>query len=526
MTFRTIGTGIVLVAVAATIAACDPMRDARQSVATSAAEATTLVDRARVPTPPVDRRTVTFSDQVWLGQRSFIDRSGDALPARFEGDDGFLLATFGAPLTIDDLANEIRTQTGINVVIEQGTVDSEDEAPTAFPIDYEGPLSDFLDGISTSFGASWDYRRGRITLYLEETQTFEVTALPTESEVTQSSTAETAGDGAGVSTSFESSQTASTAAWEDLQSSLETLLNERGTVSVAPAFGSVTVTAVPSLMRRVEEFIETLNRRALRQVALTVKLVEVSLIEGDVTNFDLQLAFQRAASLVTPGVVATDPLVTTTNLGQIVAGGTAAAPTFSTTGDLSFIINGNNRFSGTELGIQTLRELGETSLINEASVSTLSGRAVPVNVVFQQSYIAETTVTTEEGVTTTEFEVENAVDGININLLPSVLNDGRVLTQVAVALRGEPTFVNVAAGGNSIQLLQQDLRDFQQQIVLNSGDAFVAAGFRAVDNSFNQRGFPGLGLLLGGTQSGINQNTLIALIISPQVLSQRRVAQR
>ncbi len=526
MTLRTIGTGIVLVAVVATSAACDPMREARQSIASGVAETSTLIDRARVPTPPVDRRTVTFSDQVWLGQRSFIDRSGDALPARFEGDDGFLLATFGAPLTIDDLANEVRTQTGINVVVEQGTIDDEDEAPAAFPIDYEGPLSDFLDSISTSFGASWDYRRGRITLYLEETQTFEVTALPTESEVTQTSTAETTGD-AGVSTSFSSSQTASTAAWADLEASLVTLVNERGSVSVAPAFGTVTVTTLPNVMRRVEEFMETLNRRALRQVALTIKLVEVELLDGDVTNVDLQLAFQRAASLVTPGVVATDPLITTTNLGQVVTAGTAAAPTFNTTGDLSFIINGNNRFSGTELGLQTLRQLGEASLVNEASVSTLSGRAVPVNVVFQQSYVAEVSVTTEEGVTTTEVEVENATDGININVLPSVLNDGRVLTQVAVSLRGEPNFINVGQpGGSTVQLLQQDLRDFQQQIVLNSGDAFVAAGFRAVDNSFNQRGFPGLGLLLGGTQSGINQDTLIALVISPQVLSQRRVAQR
>ena len=223
------------------------------------------LDRAKVPGKPINKDIVSVSDDIWLGDSSFVAEHNDPLPKRFEGEEGITLMT-ESEVSFDEITNQIFYLTGLSVQIED-SIKKDDLKDMS--ISYTGPLSGLLNMLSLKANVNWLYEDGNIVFYKFKTRTFVVHTLSTESSYTAS-----------ISSGSDASATLATTAaikeWTEMADVLKTIVKE-GEVKMSPSTSSVTVTASPKTLQKVEAYIKEQNRRFVKQVAITVKVLQVSL---------------------------------------------------------------------------------------------------------------------------------------------------------------------------------------------------------------------------------------------------------
>ena len=173
------------------------------------------LDRAKVPGKPINKDIVSVSDDIWLGDSSFVAEHNDPLPKRFEGEEGITLMT-ESEVSFDEITNQIFYLTGLSVQIED-SIKKEDLKDMS--ISYTGPLSGLLNMLSLKANVNWLYEDGNIVFYKFKTRTFVVHTLSTESSYTAS-----------ISSGSDASATLATTAaikeWTEMADVLKTIVKE------------------------------------------------------------------------------------------------------------------------------------------------------------------------------------------------------------------------------------------------------------------------------------------------------------
>ena len=517
-----------LMAVGLTLSGCnDHINEVEDHVQTVLDEAEVYVEQAKIPYRPEPIDTVTMKEDIWLGQDSFKITGGEPFPLVMETPDA-LTVSFAQPITLTDLVVDLRDMTGLKFSLDELRANNElpDEA---FQLNYTGSLSGLLDYISNKYSIWWKHKKGQVSFYKMETRVFTIYALPTESSMSASLSGtpiSNSGSSAGGSTTLSMSSNVTLSFWQNIESGIRQVMGSQGEMLIDSTSGSVTVTAPPFVMQKIATYVQALNEKLSRQVAISVKVLQVALENSDQYGLNLEAIFNsKSLALSTAG------LFTPTE-----SAGTITMTLLDT------------KWKDSNSIIQALSTQGKTALVTSTSVTTLNNKVAPVQVTTQENYVKETTIErdnygSDNSSTSVEMETDTLNYGFTMEILPRILDNGRLIMLFSMTLTDLISLTTFSSDGSSsssssndgegssssssgsdsettvVQLPKMQTRGFVQEIAMRSGSTLVLTGFETVQNKTSNAGVGQPRLSVLGGRAFANQNrTVLVILLTPEIL--------
>ncbi len=473
--------------------------------------------------------TVSMSEGVWLGDTSTVLEHRNNLPAQFETDTGITIL-LNEPVSLQVLANDIYSATGIPVRIDS-QVDSEKLRKT-INVAYTGKLSGLLSQVSTDLDLLWYYENGAIVFYETETKTYTLYALGTDVSY---QTAVATDDGNQVSLESTLKE------WDEVESTIASIIGkaDNAEFTVSRSLGTITVTAPPSILTRIGEYIDKQNKRLSQLVTIDVKVLQVTLSNDTAFGLNLAAAINSTSGL---NIVANpkNNLASTeaSSMNIAVLSNAVSAMTGATHmegGDLmegaytnDQIMNGSlSAAAGSNALIEALAKQGKVSLVTNVGVTTRSNRVAPVSNTRTTGYIKRfesRNFTTVESSTVDQDDLET---GFTMQLLPNVLENGRILLLFRMSVRELLRMSTQTIGEVTLQLPEVEERSFMQEVIMESGQMLVVSGFEKQTNEDTRYGLgdPDFMALSGSRETAATREVLV-VILTPQVLVSPMNAER
>ena len=514
---KKIGLGLLGVVFAAS---CSISTSMDETLEKDIKAATTLREEAKTPTKIENQELVKVNDDIWLGNTSQIEYEGEPLPSYLEGKDGITLVS-SRPITLYEIGDMINRTTSLGIryssEIEQD-VRSKGEAnrpdvetllssgdwtsPDTMTVSYQGPLSGFLDEVSSRFGIWWKYENKDIYFYKFITKTFVVYSLPSRPNMNASLGGSASGAGGSASISLSSS--IEVEMWSQFEKSISAMISDGAQLTVSPSDGTITLTATPNDIKLVAKYINEQNARLSRQVAISVKIMQVTVSDNDQYGLDLSATFGDGV----------------TTLGFTGSKGVSTADANKLTWGIA---NGNWTANAI---VQALSEKNEASLVTSGTVTTLNNKPAPIQVTQKQNYISEMTKT-NNGTDGTNYDIsvttEEIETGFTLNVLPRILEHGRMLVMFNMTLSDLLTLEKVDFGseeeGQFIQNPKVESRSFTQEVAMTSGESLILTGYEKVLTDTRKTGTGSAeNSLLGGDATAKKERNVLVIIITPVVL--------
>ena len=340
-------------------------------------------------------------------------------------------------------------------------------------VSYEGPLRGLLDHVAMLSGYGWDYdaSSGDILFARMMVRTFTILGAPgtvtfenkvtNKSKENSSSTISGAQVNSAVSTSDTAAQTAQSTGtklafdiFADTEKAVKALLSPKGAVVINQAAGTLTVRDTPDSIRRVATFVEDINSRLGRQVALTVQVWSLSISDKTDIGFNLQGIFEDKDLSIAAGSL--------TNIGTL---NTATAT----------IVSG--KLKGSSAVLQALRQWGNASQVTSAGGLVMSNQPVPVMAIERHAYLASAGTSTTNYQQTTALTPGEVTTGFAMTVIPHILDQRRVILQYNINLSSLEEMKEIEASDITLQLPQTSTRAFAQRSAMRMGQTLVLCGF-------------------------------------------------
>ena len=377
--------------------------------------------------------------------------------------------------------------------------------PTGYlDISYTGSLAGLLDTIASMSGYGWDWeeKRSRITFSAMQVRTFVVEApvgeVGWESQVSNKSREQRTtnlGTGSSINTtvtggdtSTQTAQTNTTRArldvWKDVETTVRGLLSKAGTARVNPASGTITVRDSYARLEAVRAYIDEVNERLSRQIALCVRVWALEVNDASSAGINLQALFSS------PDVA--------------ISAGTAAA-TASSLASVS-VLKGS--LKGSSAALEAMKEWGNATQLTSASGLVTNNQPFPVQAVRRHAYLAGMTMSTSEYSQTSEITPGEVTTGFAMTIIPHILPDRHVLLQYNITLSSLEDMTTIERDTILVQLPQVSTRSFSQRTRLKSGQTLVLAGFE----QDTEQAAGSLGILSAGKGSDASKTLLVVTI--------------
>ena len=341
-------------------------------------------------------------------------------------------------------------------------------------VSYTGSLRGLLDTISSLSGYGWDYdaKTNRITFSAMQVRTYTIMAAPGvityDSQVSNKSKERTSGSsisGSSINSTVSSGDTSSQTSqvhtskiemdiWKEIETAVKGLLSKRGTVSINQAAGTVTVRDSYTRLRDVTAYIDSINARLSRQVAITVRVWALELTDASSAGLNLQALFENNDVSVVAG-----------SLGDLGSASTAAVS----------VVKG--KLTGSSGTIKALKEWGRAPQLSSAGGLLMSNQPLPVQAIKRHAYLAGMTLATSEYNQTSEITPGEVTTGFAMTIIPHILPDRRVILQYTVTLSALDSMEEIDREQVYVQLPQVSTRSFAQRSKMKMGQTLVLAGF-------------------------------------------------
>ena len=397
---------------------------------------------------------------------------------------------------------------------------------------YTGKLSGLLSQVATDLDLLWYYDKTSIVFYETETKTFTLYALGTDVSY---QTAVQTDDGNQVALESTLKE------WDEIEKAISGIIGktDNADFTVSRSLGTITVTAPPSVLTRVGEYINKQNKRLSQLVTIDVKVLQVSISNDSAFGLNLAAAINSASGL---NIVANpkNNLATTeaSSMNIAVLSNTVSGLTGATHIEGSSTVPGAYtpdqikngslaRGAGSNALIEALAKQGKVSLVTNVGVTTRSNRVAPVNNTKTTGYIKRfesRNFTTVESSTVDQDDLET---GFSMQLLPNVLENGKILLLFRMSVRELLKMSTQTIGEVTLQLPEVEERSFMQEVIMESGQMLVVSGFEKQTNNDTRYGLgdPDFMALSGSRETTATRDTLV-VILTPQVLVSPMDAER
>lgn len=343
-------------------------------------------------------------------------------------------------------------------------------------VSYEGTLRGLLDHVAALSGYGWDFdeKNNSVTFAHLLVRTFTILGAPGkvsyENKLTNKSK-ENASTGISSSlvsqpvsredTSSQTSQTSGTTltfdVWADTEKAVKALLTPKGVVVVNQAAGTITVRDTPESVRRVGTYVEELNIRISRQVALTVRVWSLKVTDDAEIGFNIQTLFQNA-----------DVSDVALSAGSISGVGTINTATAT-------IVSG--RLKDSSAVLKALRQWGKATQVTSAGGLVLSNQPVPVLAIERHAYLAGVGKSTSDYSQTTEITPGEVTTGFAMTVIPHILDQRRVILQYNINISSLDEMKELTTSDVTVELPQTSTRALSQRSAMKMGQTLVLCGF-------------------------------------------------
>lgn len=507
----------VLVVVVASCSVSSTMEDGIDRDISATAK---LKEDSRIPTKVANQDLVKVNDDIWLGNKSRIEYEGEPLPAYLEAKNGVTLVS-NRPITLYEIGDMLNRTTSLGIryasdieedIRSKGESNKPDDSavsvdngwvsPDTMLVSYQGPLSGFLDEVSSRFGVWWKYENKDIYFYKFITKSFVIYSLP--SKPTMSSSLGGSASGSGGSSSISMSSSIEVELWSQFETTIKSMISSGAQLTVSPSDGTITITATPDDIKLVAKFINEQNERLARQVAISVKIMQVSLTDSDEYGLDLSATFKDG--ITTMGVVGSQGVSS------------------SSANQLNWAVI-KDKWTADAI-MKALSEKNRSSLVTSGTVTTLNNKPAPIQVTQKQNYISEMTKT-NNGTSGDNYDISVTTDeietGFTMNVLPRILEHGRMLVMFNMTLSDLLAMEKVSFGSADenqyIQNPKVESRAFTQEVAMTSGESLILTGYEKVTTQVNKSGTGSAdNSLLGGNVSASKDRSVIVIILTPVIL--------
>lgn len=380
---------------------------------------------------------------------------------------------------------------------------------------FDGNLAGLLDVVTGKLNLAWRWDGQQIQIYRYETKMFRLNALAGVAQMTASlnTASSTNGSGGGDGTTASANQTgtsgqntqidAVTSIWEDVGAALQASLSPKGTMSMVPSAGTITVKDTANVLRTIESQVSEYNKIYSKQVLLNVQVYQVERSADDDYGVDWSAAWKWANGKYGISVS------TSGNTG------TGSGTTFKLSGS-------GGALESATAAVQALSTLGKTSLVTSGSVISLNGQTVPLNVSREVAYLqsSSTTVSGDSGVSSSTLTPGLVTEGFAMNFTPRVTDGNNIIMRYTVDLSSieKITDFSTPDGSSTIQLPQRLVRNFMQNVSVKSGETLVLTGFQQVGGNDTSSGIgSSWAWFLGGAKKANATNRTIVIIVTPFV---------
>lgn len=281
----------------------------------------------------------------------------------------------------------------------------------------------------------------------------------------------------------------------------------KGYYTIDKPIGLITVTAPPSLLDKIDSYINNLKAELYRQVVIEAKIVEVTLDEDNTSginwddllsgaNFDFNLDFQKFS-----------PTGTST-YGQ-------------------FLTLNNKSFS---LFLDAVKSQGTTNVIANPKISVMNGQPAMINIGENVTYIDSVTSTINASggtpIVTYSVNTGTILSGVVLSVVPTIMENNEIILSLApvTSQLQEPIQYIGFGNNNQVGLPRVNIREMSTMVRLKDQEMLVVGGL--IDNSDTEKedkihglgDIPGLGKLFG-SGGKVKKHKELVIFLKPRIVS-------
>jgi MSHA biogenesis protein MshL len=322
--------------------------------------------------------------------------------------------------------------------------------------------------------------------------------------------------------------------WTELQETLEEIIGEQAgqQVVVNAQAGVVVVTTMPEQLRRVEEYLNTVQSIAQRQVIIEAKIIEVQLSEGYQAGINWIAVAQNSsgdsytfAEMTPPFGFGGDP----DDLGGapvVLEPGAVANQLFTTTLGgafaMAFDVGDFNAL------IELLGAQGETRVLSSPRVSTLNNQKAVIKAGSDEFFVTNvqsSTVTGTASSTSLDVELTPFFSGIALDVTPQIAADGEIILHIhptVSEVTDQEKVITVSGNTDTLPLAFSEIREADSIVRAESGQIIVIGGLMrnaSKTDIFGMpvlRHIPGIGRLFRSERE-IETKTELVILLKPIV---------
>jgi type IVB pilus formation R64 PilN family outer membrane protein len=373
-------------------------------------------------------------------------------------------------------------------------------------VNYSGSLAGLLNQVSLRSDLRWSYESGRIKFYRVVSRTIAVKTLPGGLKLSSSLSLTSTGGG-----TASSSTSSDINIWTGIEKNLANMVSVSGKLVIDPNTGTVTVRDAFRNVEAIEQYLQSLNQNLMRQVAMTVEVLQVNLKNEFQSGIDWNYVSE------------------TMRLGQLQLKGPTAVASAETATSIGLVLK-NSAGATNQLLFQALEKFGRVSSSYSTVVTTINRQPVPVGSQTTQSYLKSITPTVLNTIGSTGGTAFGApsltpgeiTTGFSLTLLPILLDSNHVLIECGLSLSSLKSLTSFNSGtGSSLQTIQQpSIGNFGvlQRLVAKSNETIVLSGFDA--EVLQSQQIDPLVQKLPGSRAGSKDRTTTVVLITPRLIDQ------
>lgn len=406
---------------------------------------------------------------------------------------------------------------------------SPDTSRTFSGVTYTGNLGGLLDIVTARLGISWKYEDGMVTFFYLQTARFDIEPSDAKyalngSVVSGVSNSSSSNGGTGSSssgsnsggvsgesgTSLKSDVSMGNNLYDDLKSTAESMLTPGvGRLDMNKTTGTVVITDVPEVVRRVGEYLTSENKALSRQVSLKVVIYTVNTDTSDAIGIDWNVIYKTLAGKY--GINLTGPSGTVADAGSL---------SFSV---LDTATGAARQFAGSSFLFDALSKQSKVADVRTIPLMTTNMASASVVVGRQITYLKSVSQTPYSTGNTTLLsqtrEPGSVTTGTNITIFPKVLNGGdRMMLNMFLNISSLVALRQIGTADEPQEAPDVDSRSTPVRVWLKPGQTVVISGLEQnVATSDRQGQLSPDNQITGGQRSGDRTRQSFVITVTPYI---------